>query len=124
MPAEFARGPLLGQVLLDDLLVKTVFTAKLHTEIMLIFAAPVGAVSGTLNMFHDDSGSNIFDTTTALFANFAATIGEPNILAAAQCVGAGIHMQPGAQLAFQQTVATGDVNISVYGILQSVAPRS
>ena len=124
MPAEFARGTLLGQVLLDDLNVKTVFTASLTTEIMLVMAAPVGSVGGVLSMFHDDAGGSVFDNTTALFANFDAGLGFASVLAAAQCVGAGIHMQPGAQLAFQQTAAGGDVNITVYGIIQSVAPRA
>lgn len=117
----FARGSQLGQVLLNDLNPQVIFTAALHTEVMLIFVARVGAEVGSISLFHDDDGA-VFDPSTSLFTGLRVSNSVQGVFDAAQCIGGGIHVSPGGSIGMQQLTLNGDVNVTVYGIVQSVAP--
>ena len=124
-----AQGELLGRVVpVAANTPETLFKAgELRTEITLfiIAQAPLsGNQTAEVVIFHDDTGEDVYDATTAIGISVidrTAAGGFTTVLQA-QHPGSGIHISPGGSIGVQSSRA-GETAFTVYGITETRADR-
>lgn len=119
-----AQGELLAQVRPSVTTPVVLFTAgELRAEITLIAITIIegGGANRSIQLYHDDDGTTFNDDT--IIANVQRSPNDPLAEAfQAQHPGSGIHIRPGGSLGVQVDTAN-EVNISVYGITETLAER-
>lgn len=91
-------------------------------EITRIVVTNTTGTAANASLFHDDAGGSTFDQTTAVHA-YAKSVGANDCLVIeAGTIGAGITLSAGGQLGIQ-TGTSNALTFSVYGIIESRAPR-
>jgi len=118
-----AQGELLAQVRPGvTTAVQLIKSDTLRIEITLLVATIIeGGTAMNLFVYHDDSGSDVYDNSTIIFsANKQLT--DPDLLFQAQHPGSGIIIKPGGSLGVKIATAS-NATFSVYGITETLAGR-
>lgn len=125
--ASHAQGQLLGRVVPSVTTPVQIFKAdELRTEITLLLVAQAplgGSATSNLVVFHDDSGSDVYDITTVISGDAIDRNTEPfTTHFQAQHPGSGIMVAPGGSIAVQTSTANETV-FTCYGITETRAER-
>ena len=120
--SEFARGTLLGRHLFVTPEQSTLFTATVQTEVMAIYAPSDYTIGDPIiSLFHEMPGTPLADMNTALIFQRQLSAYDDAVLLIAQCVGGGLHLQPGESIV--GTLDAGSsVNMTLYGITATLLP--
>lgn len=124
-----AQGELLGRVVPGVITPVQLYKAdELRTEItmMIIAQAPLGGNNtADIVVFHDDSGADVYDITTAVAAftyDKTSAVGWLTATFQAQHAGGGIMIKPGGSLAVQ-TSTIDETVFTIYGHTETLAER-
>lgn len=119
-----AQGELLAQVRPGVTTPVQLFKAgELRAEITLVIAAviPGGGDTVAVELYHDDSGNDVYDNTT-LIGTVTKTEVSDDWIFQAQHPGSGIQVKPNGSVGVRISTASA-VNFSCYGITETRAER-
>jgi len=129
LQVSHGQGQLLGRVVPSVITAVQLFKAvELRTEITLLIAvqAPLGGANvADLVVFHDDSGSDVYNISTVVLADrFDRTTAEGFGVALfqAQHPGSGITLSPGGSIGVQ-TSKINETVFTCYGVTETIAER-
>lgn len=91
-------------------------------EITRIVVTNTTGSAANASLFHDDAGGSTFDQTTAVHAYAKAVPANDSLVIEASSIGTGITLSAGGQLGIQTGTGSA-LTFSVYGIVESRAPR-
>lgn len=111
-----ARSSLVTQISPSDASPNLAHEANLNIEFTKIIVCNTSNAASSFSIFHDNSGNNVFDATTALYFNSPINVGETRIVEAASD-DSGITLKKGGQIAVQ-TSAPNSLTFSLYGVPQ------
>jgi len=127
MQVSHAQGQLLGRVTPGVTTPVQLYKAgELRTEITLILVAQAplaGAATSSLVIFHDDSGSDVYDITTVVMADsFDKNTAPSTPWFQSQHPGSGLMIAPNGSIAVQ-TSTIDETVFTCYGITETLAER-
>lgn len=73
-------------------------------------------------LYHDDDGGSTFTQDTETHLSFTPIAKNGSTVIESRAVGTGMVLSPGGQIGFK-TFTGSALNLSIYGILESRAPR-